>query len=192
MGFSKNSLLHISASEAHMRLSQPTNVVLLLRRGPGPSWVCLKLYGSVRVLIFVQERFHNLSEVILRVCLLKLGILKQARAREEEATGESIGEASWSLRKCYRKEISLGGGALANGKSEKRGSWKQVQWFSLGLAIAAHCSPRCKPCGVLQSLRDVCLWEKKRKKGKVRGCWDLHFEGFKGWMFKGGLKGGSQ
>ena len=49
-------------------------------QGPGPERVCLKPACSMWVLDFVQEKFTTRVEVVVRVCYLKLGTVKEGRA----------------------------------------------------------------------------------------------------------------
>ena len=48
-------------------------VILLRNRGPGPEWVGLGPAGSVWVLDFVWERFHNTSPGDYEGMFIKVG-----------------------------------------------------------------------------------------------------------------------
>lgn len=79
-------------------------------------------------------------------------------------------------QKCYRKDSSQGGAALAHCKvRKKRGPWRQDQ-SEAGCAATVHCSPECK--SLLGSLR---VWEEKKFmlcKGHGPALEHIHIESF--------------
>ena len=52
---------------------------------PGPEQVCLWPAGSVWILAFVQERFHNWSPGDFVSTCITVGTVKQARAQDRRS-----------------------------------------------------------------------------------------------------------
>ena len=79
-------------------------------RGPGSKQVCLGPASSVLFLTLCRKDFTTRVQVIMRVCLLKLGTVKQGMSE---------------YRRCNRR--NLGWAALAHWEVKEKKAWRQVQ-----------------------------------------------------------------